>query len=97
MSIPLSRHQDLFRQNKYIIQYDSLSSHLTASECILVWSSSIVGNLDSSSLVQSIMVEVEVRALVEAVVNWFCCGRSKISMDIREALYRSVAMVSGIM
>lgn len=50
----------------------------------------MVCDLDSSSLVQRIVVEVEVGPLIEAVVNWFCCGRSEVCMDIREAFHMLV-------
>lgn len=58
--------------NKHTIESERLSFDLTASKSILLWSSSMVRDLDSSPLVQGIMVEVEVGPFVEAVVDWFC-------------------------
>lgn len=84
------------REYKYMSTYVRLSSDLTARESILLWSSSMVCDLDSSSLVQGIMVEVEVGPLVEAVMNWLCCGRSKVGMDIRETLQPLVSMMFGV-
>lgn len=47
----------------------------------------MVRDLDSSSLVQSIVIQIQIGPLVEAVVDWFGGGRPKVRMDIREAVH----------
>jgi hypothetical protein len=52
----------------------------TAIEGVLIWGSSIVGNLYSSSSLRRVLEEIDVRALIESVVWRLRCRGSVVVM-----------------
>lgn len=63
---------------------------LTTGKGILGWSSWIVCNLYTSSLTHGVVIEVDIGALVEAVVRGLLGRRGEVVMDVCEAAALSV-------
>lgn len=61
-------------------------SRLTAREGILLGCPSMVRYFYAPTLLHWVMVEVDIRALVEAVVRRFVRGRREVVMDVCEAV-----------
>jgi len=52
----------------------------------LVWSTGIIGNLKTTSTIQRIVIEVDIRSLVEAVMWRFDHGVAEVIMNVGESL-----------
>lgn len=71
----------------------NLEEELTTSECILSWSSGVVRDLDATTLAHGVVVQIDIRALVEPVVRGLMGRRGEIVMDVRESTKESVPTV----
>lgn len=55
-------------------------------ECILVWRSWIIGNLDSRLVLSGIVVDVQVGTLVKAMMERLWGRRSEVVMDVGKTM-----------
>lgn len=73
---------------RYRYQYSqrqiSCTSH-TSIECILIGCPGVVGDLNPGLLLGRIVIDVEIRALVESMVNGLASRLCEIGMDVCEA------------
>jgi hypothetical protein len=72
--------------NQPNVQRDEvMGSSRTAIESILIWSAGRIGNLKTCSALYRIVVKIQIRALVKAVVNGLRRRLIEIGMNICKA------------
>lgn len=65
---------------------------LTASKGILLWRAGVVGNLYTPALSYGVVVQVDIGALVEAVVRGLLGWRGDVVVDVCEAVTVSMCV-----
>lgn len=62
------------------------TGRLTASKGVLVRGAGVVRDLYATRLADGVVVEVDIGALVEAMVGWFLRRRGDVVVDVCEAV-----------
>lgn len=70
------------------------TGRLTASKGVLVRGARVVCNFYATRLADGVVVEVDIGALVEAVVGWLLRRRGHVVVDVGEAV---VDLVCGLL